>query len=372
MCDHCKTKKCISGIRYSCKVRTRRVVDEKECDDYDLCESCFQHAREFHPHHAFLAYDPPQPDVFGILRDGKGREVEAPMIESKETDKGAEEVKEVEKKEVKEVEKKEVKEVEKEVEKEVKEEVKEVKEKMKEEVEKKEEKNTVDSSFTPDSSWTVVGEKRRKNRSASISENKKEKKREQKSAGKQDYRRTTSPLPTKPVEPALARKEKSESGPQPPTELKTEKSEPVAQASTEPKAEKAVGQPLPLPAVQPPFEYSGVMNQGLPPLNNDAFKSPYNPPLSMNQSDARAMGLDHFYDYHDENMNDYTNMESQWWPKPEYGMWRQRKVSIERDPWLFEHTGRWNDYFEDDSQPIATVPYTSDELQVGSGFEGEL
>lgn len=351
MCDHCKTKKCISGIRYSCKVRTWHVVDEKECDDYDLCESCFQHAREFHPHHVFLAYDPPQPDVFGILRDGKGREVEAPVIESKETDKGAEEVK------------KEVIEKEKE---EVKKEVKEV------EVKKEEKKNTLDSPFTPDSSWTVVGEKRRKNRSASISENKKEKRREQKSAGKQDYRRTTSPLPTRPVEPALARKEKSESGPQPTTEPKAENTEPVTQPSTEPKAEKAVSQPLPISAVQPPFEYGGVMGQGLPPLNSDTFKSPYNPPLSMNQSDARAMGLDHFYDYHDENMNDYTNMESQWWPKPEYGMWRQRKVSIERDPWLFEHTGRWNDYFEDDSQPIATVPYTSDELQVRSGFEGEL
>ena len=59
--------------------------------------------------------------------------------------------------------------------------------------------------------------------------------------------------------------------------------------------------------------------------------------------------------------------------KPEYGMWRQRKVSIERDPWLFEHNGGWNDYFENENQPMpARVPYTSEELQVSEllGREG--
>ena len=54
-------------------------------------------------------------------------------------------------------------------------------------------------------------------------------------------------------------------------------------------------------------------------------------------------------------------------------MWRERKVSIERDPWLFEHNGGWNDYFENENQPMpARVPYTSEELQVSEllGREG--
>ena len=66
-CDHCGTHKRIVGVRYCCQ----------ECADYDLCETCFQHALEFHPHHRYLAYDPPQYDVFGMLKEGEGRPVEA-------------------------------------------------------------------------------------------------------------------------------------------------------------------------------------------------------------------------------------------------------------------------------------------------------
>lgn len=90
--------------------------------------------------------------------------------------------------------------------------------------------------------------------------------------------------------------------------------------------------------------------------------------LAMNPPEN--LGIDRFYDYPDDHMNGYANMEDQWWPKPEYGMWRQRKVSIERDPWLFEHNGGWDDYFENENQPMpARVPYTSEELQV-SGIVG--
>lgn len=42
-------------------------------------------------------------------------------------------------------------------------------------------------------------------------------------------------------------------------------------------------------------------------------------------------------------------------------------------PWLFEHNGGWNDYFENENQPMpARVPYTSEELQVSEllGREG--
>ena len=40
-----------------------------------MCGPCFQHVREFHPHRRFIAYDPPQKDVFGNWKQAKGKEV---------------------------------------------------------------------------------------------------------------------------------------------------------------------------------------------------------------------------------------------------------------------------------------------------------
>ena len=101
MCDHCKNKRCIVGVRYSCKVGAGVVCEAQECEDYDLCEACFAHAAEFHPHRHFLAFDPPQPDVFGILREGKGREAEVKEVKKEEKVKEVEKVeKKDEKKEV--------------------------------------------------------------------------------------------------------------------------------------------------------------------------------------------------------------------------------------------------------------------------------
>ena len=78
-CDHCDSHKRIVGVRYCCQ----------ECSDYDLCEACFQHALEFHPHHHYLAYDPPQYDVFGMLKEGEGKPVEAKEEGSQEEGSGS-------------------------------------------------------------------------------------------------------------------------------------------------------------------------------------------------------------------------------------------------------------------------------------------
>ena len=78
-CDHCDSHKRIVGVRYCCQ----------ECSDYDLCETCFQHALEFHPHHHYLAYDPPQYDVFGMLKEGEGKPVEAKEKGSQEEGSGS-------------------------------------------------------------------------------------------------------------------------------------------------------------------------------------------------------------------------------------------------------------------------------------------
>ena len=365
MCDHCKNKRCIVGVRYSCKVGAGVVCEAQECEDYDLCEACFAHAAEFHPHRHFLAFDPPQPDVFGILREGKGREVEVKEVKKEEKGEEENDEKEEEKKEKEEKEEK----------------VEEKKEEMKEEKEEKAEE---------DSSWTVVGEKKRRNRSASVSEGKKERRREAKPASKLDYRKAVlGSLPTKPADlapsqPAQPAQPAQPSQPAQPAQPSSQQPSQPSQQSSQPAQQPSQPQqqpqqpqqqpqqpqqdetsPLaPLPLNSPAFEYGPVMEPNLP-LGGAFSGLVMNPPENL--------GIDRFYDYPDDHMNGYANMEDQWWPKPEYGMWRQRKVSIERDPWLFEHNGGWNDYFENENQPMpARVPYTSEELQVSEllGREG--
>ena len=74
-CDHCMNGKEIEGIRYSCQVSKQVRFKESECEDYDLCAQCFEHVKEFHPHRRFIAYEPPQKDVFGMWKQDEGKEV---------------------------------------------------------------------------------------------------------------------------------------------------------------------------------------------------------------------------------------------------------------------------------------------------------
>lgn len=351
---------------------------------------------DVHPHTHFIAYEPPQPDVFGILKEGPGREVLAPMkpveevkvasapVESKES---VPDTKESVPSNMKDAESQTVKES-------IPSNTKESKPQTANEPVQQEKKEVVSAPIevtpskevivTPtvkketkvndEEDWTVITEKRKKNRSASTYSVDHEEKKKQGKANekKMNYKKAIQKSLTgkKKIPTLLTPQEKPSTQPVPsPTPNKPVEEQPSKQ---EPSLEQQQ-----VPSVPTGVESTPIDSY---PLGNTSYNQDYSIPSeklplfgtydndftfndSLRFTHPSMDGLNYDFCSYPSNQVYYDN--SQWWPKTHYGMWREKEMDMEREQWLFDESHQYPSYTEDDPYLFQHNPtYTSEELQV--------
>lgn len=221
--------------------------------------------------------------------------------------------------------------------------------------------------------WTVITEKRKKNRSASTYSVDHEEKKKQGKANekKMNYKKA--------IQKSLTGKKKI------PT-LPTPQEKPSIQSVPSPTPNKPVEeQPSkqePSPEQQVPSVPTGVEETPIDsyPLGNTSYNQDYSIPSeklplfgtydndftfndSLRFTHPSMDGLNYDFCSYPSNQVYYDN--SQWWPKTHYGMWREKEMDMEREQWLFDESHQYPSYTEDDPYLFQHNPtYTSEELQV--------
>ena len=360
--------------------------------------------KEFHPHRRFIAYEPPQKDVFGMWKQDEGKEVivedETPKEEVPKNDISTEDTpKEDASKE--------------DISKD-----KASKDNNSQTVETK----TISPSVSPqnetsstvqstedDRSWHVVKGKRKKGRSNSSTEH--EEKKRLSNPSKLNYKKVIqkslqnkTTIPTvvtganpSPLKNKTPNKESSnqslpnktpskesssitsflsslpplyetlphnETPQQRETSQRSETSQP---AETAPQSnipqQTETPQQIETPTqsfVSPPFH--------IPTGNPHNFDYDYNQDYGFGSFDA-DISLDPYY--YEPNDPPYS-FGSGLWPKTHYGEWREREMDLEREPWLFRNNSGFGGYIDDGLTQTLPVAYSSEELQVEMGVDYDV
>ena len=361
--------------------------------------------REFHPHRRFIAYDPPQKDVFGNWKQAKGKEV----LVQDETPNGGETPKkeETDKKEEPisvETPTKEETPTEKETpikEETPKEETPTEKETpTKEETPKKEETPVSQPPITEES-WKTVKEKPRKSRNSGTVEMEGRKK--SPTLPKLNYKKIIQKS-LKPAEPIPA----VITGPAPPAVPATSASpassaslaSPAAPSSTPqnetPKAKSQLFSETPKTESKPSNETPSLTSflSSLPPLQDtlptdetpsQEYETPFHRfpegiSYNLDFDYGQAYGFGSFdasmapYPYYYNNPDPLSYpFQSTFPPKTHYGEWREREMDLERDPWFLpareDYRDMGQEYFGQNNNNSNNnnnngLNYSNEELQV--------
>ena len=345
--------------------------------------------REFHPHRRFIAYDPPQKDVFGNWKQAKGKEVlvqdETPKKE--ETEKKDETPKKEEPISVETPTKEESS--------------------RKEETPNKEEtpteKETPKKDETPvsqppitEESWKTVKEKPRKSRNSGTVEMEGRKK--SPTLPKLNYKKIIQKS-LKPAEPIPA----VITGPAPPAVPATSAS-PASPASSAapsstpqnetPKAISQLFSETPKTESKPSNETPSLTSflSSLPPLQDtlptdetpsQEYETPFHRfpagiSYNLDFDYGQAYGFGSFdasmapYPYYYNNPDPLSYpFQSTFPPKTHYGEWREREMDLERDPWFLPAREDYRDlgqeYFgqnNNNNNNNNGLNYSNEELQV--------
>ena len=221
-----------------------------------------------------------------------------------------------------------------------------------------EEASSVPPKTMPESSdnaWIVVGEKRRKNRSQSVSED--HLKRKSKPVRTEEPSRRQKLVPSKLTYKQVIQQSLPSKSPNPssveapvvPTGVKEENS--PQNVPSEPKTEPLSLNSYPLPEILPSS------------LPSTSFSMDYtHDPLGLNPSSAFRDSVDYglgyggYYSYEPIR----NSLHDEWWPKTHYGQWREREMGLEREPWMDLTSFPEGDRM----QYRSNNGYTTEELQV--------
>ena len=213
-------------------------------------------------------------------------------------------------------------------------------------------RNILESS---DNAWIVVGEKRRKNRSQSVSEDHLKRKskpiktedtsrRQNIVTSKLTYKQVIQKsLPLKPTNPP------SIEAPVVPTGVQEET--PFLNIPTEPKNE-----PLPLNSYPLPDMLPSTLPSSSFSIDYTHSSLGLNPSSGFRESADYGLGYGGYYGYGPIS----NSLHDEWWPKTHYGQWREREMGLEREPWMDFSSFPEGDPIQYGSNPS----YSSEELQV--------
>ena len=206
-----------------------------------------------------------------------------------------------------------------------------------------------------DNTWIVVGEKRRKKRSQSVSED--HLKRKSKPIKTEDSSRhqnmVTSKLTYKQVIqkslPLKSTNPPSIEAPVVPTGVQNET--PILNIPSEPKNE-----PLPLNSYPLPDMLPSTLPSSSFSIDYTHNSLGLNPSSGFRESVDYGLGYGGYYGYGPIS----NSLHDEWWPKTHYGQWREREMGLEREPWM-----DFSSFPEGDSiQYGSNRSYSSEELQV--------
>lgn len=248
-----------------------------------------------------------------------------------------------------------------------------------------------------DSTWIVVGEKRRKNRSQSTSDSdhiKKNKSRQVKAeeasrrqtqvAPKLNYKQAIQKsLPLKPATsppiqaPVVKTGTQEKSLPDTTNVVLPDMTTPLPKIPSEPPPDTANGpshtpsEPSPHTSSEPIPLNSYPIPDILPStLPSSSFSIDYTPnTLGLNHANGfrdsidYSLGYDGYYGYGPIS----NSLHDEWWPKTHYGQWREREMGLEREPWLDLSSFPEEDHVQ--YGPNST--YSSEELQVRVSGEND-